>query len=137
MAHFAEIDDNNTVLRIIVIDNANCIDDQGNESEQVGIDYCTNLLGGRWLQCSYNTRMNQHLLGDAPFRGNFPGIGFTYDPENDVFLPPKVYKAWVYEPTIANWVPPFLPPAEPGKFFNWSNEIDNWVETSYPTVARH
>lgn len=78
MAHFAEVDDTNTVLRVTVVNNTDMLDDQGNESEALGAKLCHDLMGGRWLQCSYNGK----------FRGAYPGPGWTYDPGADVFLPP-------------------------------------------------
>lgn len=78
MAHFAEIDQDNRVLRVIVVANKDTSDDNGNEVEQVGRDFCTRLLGGNWIQTSYNSN----------FRGKYAGIGDVYDPINDVFVSP-------------------------------------------------
>lgn len=77
MAHFAEVNPNNVVQRVIVVANENCLDSDGNESEVVGAAFCERLLGGRWLQTSYNGRI----------RGTYAGIGYTYDPSADVFVP--------------------------------------------------
>jgi len=79
MAHFAEIDDTNTVLRVIVVDNKDTEDQDGKENEAIGAKFCHDLLGGRWVQTSYNHK----------FRGCFAGIGFLYDPMQDVFIPPQ------------------------------------------------
>lgn len=80
MAHFAELDSTNTVVRVVVIGNPDCLDDAGNESEAVGIAYCQRLFGAhtRWLQTSYN----------GSIRGAYAGVGFTYDPESDTFIAP-------------------------------------------------
>jgi len=78
MAHFAQLDENNTVINVIVINNTEIIDENGNESEQRGIEFCKNLLGGNWVQTSYNNN----------FRGVFAGIGFKYNKESDIFTPP-------------------------------------------------
>lgn len=75
MAHFAELDDNNQVLRVLVVDNADTLDEDGNESEAIGVAFLAGLVGGRWIQCSYNARI----------RGAYPGIGWTYDPVTDKF----------------------------------------------------
>jgi hypothetical protein len=75
MAHFAEIDGSNKVLRVIVVSNNDIIDQNGNESEQLGKDLCNRLLGGNWVQTSYN----------ANFRGSFASIGCLYDPIQDIF----------------------------------------------------
>jgi hypothetical protein len=79
MAHFAQIDDNNIVTNVIVVANSECLDSDGNESEEIGINFCTNLLGGRWLQTSYN----------GSFRGHYAS-GCVYDPELDEFKVPEI-----------------------------------------------
>jgi hypothetical protein len=78
MAHFAEIDENNIVIRVIVIHNNELLDENDNELEQKGVDFCVAHYGGTWIQTSYNNN----------FRGMFAGAGYTYDPVNDVFVPP-------------------------------------------------
>ena len=80
MAHFAEVDENNIVTRVIVVANAVLLDDNGVESEQKGVDFCVAHYGGRWIQTSYNDS----------FRGYFAGAGFKYDPIADVFTAPEV-----------------------------------------------
>jgi hypothetical protein len=79
MAHFAELDESNKVINIIVVSNEDIKDQNGVESEEVGIDFCKSLFGEntRWIQTSYN----------ANFRGMYAGINCTYDPINDAFLP--------------------------------------------------
>lgn len=76
MAHFAEIDDTNTVLRVIVVSDDDCLDQDGNENEAIGALFCHRLLGGRWVQTSYNARI----------RGKYAGIGDIYDPIVDEFV---------------------------------------------------
>jgi hypothetical protein len=91
MSHWAEIDESNMVLRVVV----------GDERDSVAMsEWLTIHLGGCWLQTSYNTHAGVHLNGGTPFRGNYAGIGFTYDETLDAFIPPKP------EPTdeIADWV---------------------------------
>lgn len=78
MAHFAELDETNTVKQVIVVHNNELLDENGNESEQKGINFCQSLFGGKWIQTSYNSN----------FRGTYAGIGCTYDSANDVFVPP-------------------------------------------------
>ena len=75
MAHFAELDETNTVKQVIVVHNNELVDENGIESEQKGIDFCVNLFGGKWIQTSYNSN----------FRGTYAGTGMIYDPVNDVF----------------------------------------------------
>ena len=76
MAHFAQLDENNIVINVIVVHNNELIDDDGNELEQKGIDFCVAHFGGTWIQTSYN----------ATFRGLFAGIGYTYDSTLDEFI---------------------------------------------------
>jgi hypothetical protein len=85
MAHFAELDQNNIVLRVIVVG------DDFAPTEEQGVAFCRQLYGQDtvWLQTSYNTLGNTHLLGGTPFRKNYAGIGFTYDAQKDAFIPPK------------------------------------------------
>lgn len=77
MAHFAKLDENNVVTQVIVVSNDVLIDN-GDEREELGVQFCHNLFGGRWVQTSYN----------ASFRGVFAGIGFTYDEVKDEFIAP-------------------------------------------------
>jgi len=77
MAHFAEIDNNNTVLRVVLVDNKDTADENGNEVESIGAAYLENLLGGKWLQTSYNHKI----------RGTYAGQGMKYNPDTDCFEP--------------------------------------------------
>jgi hypothetical protein len=79
MAHFAELDESNIVTRVIVVHNNELLDENGNESEQKGIDFCVAHYGGTWIQTSYNGNI----------RKNYAGIGFVYDPIRDAFITPK------------------------------------------------
>ena len=69
MAHFAQLDENNFVTQVIVVHNNELLDESGVEQESKGIVFCQSLLGGNWVQTSYNNN----------FRKNYAGIGFTYD----------------------------------------------------------
>ena len=91
MAHFAELDENNIVLRVIVVANEDILDDNGQESESKGIEFCSNLLGGRWIQTSYN----------GNFRGTYAYIGGQYDEVNDIFIsqPTPSIPEFIGEPT--------------------------------------
>jgi len=85
MAHFAEFDSNHVVLRVIVVD------DSFAETEEQGIAFCKTLFGENttWLQTSYNTYANTHRENKTPLRKNYAGVGYTYDPQRDAFIPPK------------------------------------------------
>lgn len=87
MAHFAEIDDNNVVLRVIRVPD---------EVEEIGAAWCQNLLGGNWLQTSYN----------GSIRKNYAGVGYTYDQERDAFIPPKPFENWVLDEETCQWQAP-------------------------------
>ena len=79
MAHFAEIDSNNVVLRVVVVDNKDTSTPDGTEVESIGVAFCQRLFGGNWVKTSYNGNI----------RYNYAGIGYTYDPEADAFIAPK------------------------------------------------
>jgi hypothetical protein len=117
MAHWAEIDENNIVIRVLVGSN-----DDADEGYQWLIDN----LGGTWLKTSYNTRNNQHKLGGVPFRGNFAGVGASYLPDKDVFISPSLYKGWILDDATASWVAPF-PEPDSGSW-TWDDESENWIE---------
>jgi len=95
MAHFAELDENNIVTRVLVVHNNELIID-GIESEQKGIDFCVAHYGGRWIQTSYN----------ANFRKNYAGIGHTYDSDRNAFIAPKPENAIGFNEEICQWIMP-------------------------------
>jgi len=100
MAHWAEIDENNIVLRITV---------GNNEEPDEGYQWLINNLGGRWIKTSYNTIGGVHLLGGTPFRKNYAGIGWTYDEERDAFIPPKPDGVgWILNEETCLWENPIL-----------------------------
>lgn len=121
MAHFAELDSNNYVLRVIVVSNQELLDENGNESEQKGIAFCQNLLGGNWIQTSYN----------GNFRRNFASIGYKYDPQNDVFIAPQPFPSWVFDSVRGIWLAP-IPKPEDGGYY-WNEQKLNWEK--YPSIA--
>jgi len=119
MAHFAELDDNNTVLRVVVISNADLIGESGDEEAAVGQQYLTDLLGGTWVQTSYHGN-----------RGRFAGPGYRYDSGLDVFIPPKPFPSWVWQeaPSVAataSYVPPVAYPDD-GEIYDWDEENQTW-----------
>ncbi len=117
MAHFAELDENNIVQQVIVVHNNEVEDDEGNEVEQKGIDFCETLLGhSRWIQTSYNNNM----------RKQFAGIGFTYDSDNDVFISPQPYPSWSLDDNF-DWQAP-TPMPEDDKKYSWNEETQSWDE---------
>lgn len=115
MAHFAELDKNNIVLRVIVVGNDDCRDVNGNESEAVGAAFCERLLGGRWIQTSYNGNI----------RKRYAGIGFTYDADADVFIAPQPFPSWTLDENY-DWVAPVPCPTE--GMWTWDEAEGEWVE---------
>jgi hypothetical protein len=116
MAHFAEIDENNVVLRVIVVANKDTADANGNEVDSIGVAFCQRLLGGNWKQTSYNGNI----------RKNYAGIGYTYDADIDAFVPPKPYPSWALDEN-AQWQAP-VPMPDDGKMYSWDEATQSWVE---------
>lgn len=106
MSHFAELDENNIVLRVLVGDN-----DLPNE----GYDWFVENLGGTWIQTSYNSN----------FRNKFAGIGDAYLPEYDVFVIPKPFESWTLNTDTFIWEPP-VPYPEDGGIYNWNEDTQSW-----------
>jgi hypothetical protein len=96
MAHFARLDENNIVTQVIVVADNNCLDSDGNESETTGAKFCSDLLGGRWIQTSFNHRI----------RGRYAGLGFSYNEGLDVFIAPQPNADWVLNEETYEWFPP-------------------------------
>jgi len=122
MAHWAEIDENKIVLRVLVTDN-------NHPDGQEGYTWLVNNLGGTWLKTSYNTMGGIHKLGGIPFRKNYAGIGHTYDEARDAFIPPKPYESWVLNDETCLWEPPVVYPNN-GKHYSWDESQVNWIETA-------
>ena len=109
MAHFAKLGMNGKVIAVHVVDNKDLHDADGNESEQVGKQFLERIHNWPlWKQTSYNTANNKHSSGDdsKALRGNYAGIGFTYDEDEDIFWPPKPFASWVKNLTTASWESP-------------------------------
>lgn len=122
MAHFAEVDSNNVVVRVLVV---------GDEQEDRGQEFLADDLGlgGTWLKTSYNTQGGVHTLGGTPFRKNYAGIGFTYDSVRDAFIPPKPYNSWLLDEDTCNWNAPVAYPSD-GKLYTWDEENTTWNEVT-------
>ncbi|ANH49269.1 hypothetical protein uvFWCGRAMDCOMC403_05 [Freshwater phage uvFW-CGR-AMD-COM-C403] len=119
MAHFAQLDPNNKVIDVCVVsDNFD-----GKEDEYSAF------AEGVFKQTSYNTRAGVHELGGTPFRKNYAGIGFTYDPVRDAFIPPKLYPSMILNEDTCHWEFP-TPCPEPveGKTWYWSEKAQDWKE---------
>lgn len=131
MAHYAEIGENNTVLRVIVIADKDTQDTFGQEQEEIGVEFCRTLLGGTWKKTSYNTAAGQHTNGGTPFRKNYAGVGFTYDSTRDAFIPPKTYPSWILNEDTCQWEAPIPKPDDvdfPNRYYRWQEETLSWIE---------
>jgi hypothetical protein len=117
MAHFAKLDENNLVIDVNVVNNSDILNLPFPASEPVGIEFLKNWSGGytNWKQTSYNNN----------FRKNYAGIGFTYDPERDAFIPPQPYASWLLDEDTLYWVPP-TPYPDDGGVYTWV-EPAGWV----------
>lgn len=118
MAHFAQIDKNNVVHQVIVVVNDVIIDENGNESEQLGIDFLKNLYGEntQWVQTSYN----------GSFRKNYASPGCRYDVERDAFIPRKQWNSWILNEETCRWEPPVPIPDETNQYA-WNEDNLEWV----------
>jgi len=117
MAHFAQLDENNIVLQVIVVGNQDILNENNEESEELGIQFCQNLLGveTQWVQTSYNNN----------FRKNYAGQGYSYDADRDAFIPPQPYPSWTLNEERCDWDPP-VPPG-PNQFI-WDEENQRWLD---------
>lgn len=116
MAHFAEVDNNGVVQRVIVVANKDTADANGNEMESIGVAFCQKLLGGTWLQTSYNGNI----------RKNYAGIDYTYHADIDAFVPPQPFASWLLNTDTAQWEAPVPMPSD-GEMYRWDEEAGNWV----------
>ena len=117
MAHFAKLDANNIVTFVTVGRQ----EDDGREA-----DLCAR-TGDVYKQTSYNTHGGVHALGGTPLRKNYAGIGYTYDPVRDAFIPPKPYASWLLNETTCLWDAPVAMPND-GKRYSWDEATTSWVE---------
>lgn len=113
MAHFAEIDANSIVKRVIVISNNDALD------EISGKNFISNVLGlqGIWIQASYNGNI----------RKNYPSEGYMYDAQKDAFIPPKPYQSWILNDQTCLWESPVKYPTD-GKDYTWDETTQVWVQ---------
>ena len=118
MAHFAEIDNNGTVLRVIVVANKDCADANGVEKEHIGKAFCERLFGGNWVQTSYNGNI----------RKRYAGIGYKYDAALDAFIAPQPYPSWTLDAN-ADWQAPVPMPTD-GKMYSWDEATQSWLEVT-------
>jgi hypothetical protein len=109
MAHFAKLGANGKVIQVLTLNNGDMLNADGVEDESVGQQYLethNNWPAQMWIQTSYNTSGGQHKNGGTPFRGNYAGIGYTWDEDDQIFWPKKPYASWVKNTTDARWQSP-------------------------------
>ena len=114
MAHFAELIDG-IVARVIVVSNAD-MEINGVEQEAIGAAFCHNLLGGEWVQTSYNGNM----------RKNYAGIGYAYDTVRDAFIAPQPFASWVLDEATCRWTAPVAMPSAGGPWA-WDEDTESWI----------
>jgi hypothetical protein len=120
MAYFAQLDENNVVVRVVSVSNETCSDIFGDEHEVLGEVFCKNhtRIKNTWKQTSYNNNI----------RGRFAGVGYTYDSDKDIFIPPKPYSSWIFNEETISWNPPYPEPElteEELKVskYNWDEDV--------------
>jgi len=121
MAHFAELDSNNVVLRVIVVDNKDTADAYGVEKEHIGAAFCERVLGGTWKQTSYNGNK----------RKNYAGIGYKYHADIDAFAAPQPYPSWTLD-ADAKWQPPVAMPTD--GYYTWDEATTSWLAMAIPST---
>ena len=114
MAHFAKVLDSK-VIQVIV-------------AEPEFFNTFIDSSAGEWIQTSYNTYGNQHPE-NRPLRGNYAGIGYTYNRKNDVFYAPKPYESWLLNEDTWLWEAPVSMPTD-GKIYEWNEESTSWIEVT-------
>ena len=142
MAHFAKLGANGKVIQVLTMDNDKMLNADGVEDETVGQQYLelhNNWPAQMWIQTSYNTIANTHNKGGTPFRGNYAGIGYEWDEDNQIFWTKKPFPSWVKDITTANWQSPIgSPPALTAEqtsqneakthdwYYAWNEEGQSW-----------
>jgi hypothetical protein len=121
MAHFAQLDEANIVINVIVVNNQTIEELPFPQSEPIGVAFCKSLFGAdtNWKQTSYN----------SSFRINYAGVGFTFDdmvPPNGVFIPPQPFPSWVLDTSTYNWVSPITYPND-GNMYSWDETAQSWI----------
>jgi len=125
MAHFAKIGVGNIVEEVIVVSNDVAT------TEKAGEDFINNIFNTKnvWKQTSYNTRNGVHILDGIPYRKNYAGIGYSFDPQRDAFIPPKPFNSWILNEDTCLWEAPISMPTtelEDNQYYSWNESIVNW-----------
>ena len=118
MAHYAFLDENYIVTEVIVGKDESNYDWEAHYGQ---------FRGQLCKRTSYNTHGGVHNSGGTPYRKNYAGIGYSYDPQRDAFIPPKPFNSWVLNETTCLWDPPTPMPTD-GKMYRWDEPTTSWVE---------
>jgi hypothetical protein len=131
MAHFVELDENNLVIRGVVVNNEVIKNENDIEVENIGVDFLKNLYGQEtiWKQTSYNAGDGIERIRLDGFRKNFAVTGSLYREDLDAFIVPKPFPSWILNETTCAWEAP-IPYPNNGKQYNWNNETNMWEETN-------
>ena len=143
MAHFAKLGANGKVIQVLTMDNDKMLNADGVEDESVGQNRLQQIHGwpaAMWIQTSYNTRANKYWNQDGSegdqskkLRGNYAGIGYTYDEENDMFFSKQPHASFTKNTSTASWDPPIAYPSveDDGQDPNVWRYVITWNETLY------
>lgn len=128
MAHYALLDENNIVTKVIVgRDEVTNDPDAPPEMINYWEEYYGDLNGKTCKRTSYNTLEGEHLDGGIPYRKNYAGIGYTYDSTRDAFIPPKPYNSWTLNESTCSWQPPIAQPQSSNEIYGWDEDTLSWV----------
>ena len=119
MAHYALLDENNIVTKVIVGK------DEGGDTDWE--QYYSNVHSKTCKRTSYNSYAGQHNDGGVCFRKNYAGIGFTYDAGRDAFIAPKPYASWTLEESTCCWIPPTAMPSDSNVYL-WDEDSTSWQQ---------
>jgi len=148
MAHFAKLGANSKVIQVLTLGNGDMLNADGVEDESVGQQYLerhNNWPAQMWIQTSYNTSGGTHNSGGTPLRGNYAGIGYIWDEDNNLFYVKKPYASWVLNTTTASWHSPIgdapeltaeqIADTENRYGYDWNEDGQSWDLVTTPIVA--
>ena len=136
MAHFAKLGANGKVIQVLTLNNGDMLNADGVEDETVGqqwLETHNNWPAQMWIQTSYNTSGGTHKLGGTALRGNYAGIGYTYDDVNDIFWAPQPHASWTKNTSTATWDSPITYPSvtDDGQDPQVFHYVISWNESGY------
>ena len=148
MAHFAKLGSNGKVIQVLTLNNGDMLNADGVEDETVGQQYLethNNWPAQMWIQTSYNTYAGNHISGGTAFRGNYAGIGHTWDEDDQIFWPKKPHASWVKHIESASWKSPIgdapeltaeQTADEANRYhYDWNESNQSWDLQTTPIVS--